>query len=97
MIPGQALTVAELALSPVAVLAPIAVASEEECIGDLTAKAAGHMYEFDEADDGWFGQCESFASYDVAGVRFDNLGFSLDHQTEGTPQRHHRQRLKGGV
>jgi len=49
----QALAVAQFGLPAVAILAPVAVAGEEECVGDLAAEAAGDMHELDQPDDGW--------------------------------------------
>ena len=97
VIPRQALAVAQLELAPVAVLAAVAVAGEEECVGDLATEAAGDVHELDQADDRWFGQCEAFASDDVARVRLDDLGLALDDQAQGPPDRDHRQRLERGV
>ena len=97
VIPGQALAVAELSLSTVTILAAIAVASEEECVGDLTSKAAGNVHELDQSYDRWFRERQTFASNEVAPIGFDDLGFTLDHKPEGAPDRDHGQRLKGGV
>ena len=97
VIPRQALAVPQLALAPMAVLAAVAVAGEEECVGDLAAEAAGDVDELDQPDDGWFGKCEPFASDDVARVRFDDLGLALDDQPKGPADRDHGQRLEGGV
>jgi hypothetical protein len=97
MVPRQALTVTELPLAPMAVLTPITIAGEEECVGDLAAEAAGHMNELDEANNSWFRQCQSFTSDDIAGIRFDDLGFPFDYETKGSPQRDHCEWLKGGV
>jgi hypothetical protein len=84
-------------MASVAVLAPIAIASKEECVGDLTAEAAGNVDEFDEAYDRRFRERQTFASNDVAPVRFDDLGLALYDQSKGTPDRDHGQRLKRGV
>src|SRR5688572_9160892 len=97
MVPRETLPVSEVSLAAVAILAPVAIASEEECIGDLTAKAAGNVDELDESDDRRFGKRQPFTANDVAPVRFNDLGFALYNQTEGTPDRDHGQRLKGGV
>jgi hypothetical protein len=97
VIPGQAFAVAELSLAAVTVLAAISITSEEECIGDLSAEPAGHMDEFDEANDGRFGQGQSFASDHVTGVRFDDLGFPFDDQAKGSPERDHCEWLERGV
>jgi hypothetical protein len=51
----------------------------------------------DESYDRRFGKRQAFAANDVARVRLDDLGFALDHQAEGTPDRDHSQRLEGGV
>ena len=58
MVARQALAVAQLELAPVAVLAAVAVAGEEECVGDLATEAAGNVNELDQPDDGWLGKCE---------------------------------------
>jgi hypothetical protein len=79
MIPGQALSVAELRLSPMTILATVTVSSEKECVGDLTAEAAGHVHELDEADNSWFGQCQSFTSNHVARIGFDDLRLTVDY------------------
>ena len=55
VIPRQALAVPQLELASMAVLAAVAVAGEEECVGDLATKAAGDVHELDQPDDGWFG------------------------------------------
>src|SRR5688500_11480989 len=51
MVSRQAFTVPEVSLAAMAILAPVTIASEEECIGDLTAKAAGNVDELDESYD----------------------------------------------
>jgi hypothetical protein len=97
MIPGETLAMTQIRLGSMAVLAAVAISSEEECVGDLATKAAGNVDEFDESYDCRFGQRQTFASNAVASVSLDDLGFALDHQTEGAPDRYHRQRFKGGV
>jgi hypothetical protein len=47
MVPGEAFPVPQVELVPMTVLAPVAVASEEECVGDLAAEAAGNVDELD--------------------------------------------------
>jgi hypothetical protein len=97
VIPGEALPVPQVKLAPMTILATVAIASEEECVGDLTAKAAGDVDELDESYDRRFRERQTFASNAVTPVRFDDLGLALDHQPKGTPDRDHGQRLKGGV
>jgi hypothetical protein len=87
----------EVQLTTMAVLAAVSIASEEECIGDLTAEAAGNVNELDESDYRRSGKGESFTSNEIPSVRFDDLGLPLDDQSKGTPDRDHGQRLKGGV
>ena len=79
VISGEALPVPEIGLSTMAILAAVAIASEEECIGDLTAEAAGNVHELNQAYDRWFRERQTFASNAVTPVRFDDLGFALDH------------------
>lgn len=97
MVPGQALTMPQFGLAPVAVLASVTIASKEECVGDLAAEAAGDVDELYESYDGRFGKGQTFASNEVGPVRFDDLGLALDDQTKGTPDRYHGERLKRGV
>src|SRR5215203_7127021 len=97
MVARKTLAVPEVGLAPVAVLAPVTIAGEEEGVGDLTAEAAGDVHELHQAYDRRFGQRESFAPNDVNTVRFNDLGFALYDQTKGTPDRNHGQRFKGGV
>ena len=66
MIPGEALAMTQVGLVSMAVLAAVAVAGKEECVGDLTAEAAGNVDEVDQPDDRRFGQREAFASDAVA-------------------------------
>jgi hypothetical protein len=89
--------VPQVQLASVAILAAVAIASEEECVGDLTAEAAGDVDKLDESYDRRFWKRQTFASNAVAPIRFDDLGLALDHQPEGAPDRNHGQRLKGGV
>jgi hypothetical protein len=97
VISGEAFPVPQVTLAAMAVLAAIAISSKQECVGDLTAEAAGNVHELDESYYGRFGKGQPFASDDVATVRFDYLGFPFDHQAQRTPDRDHCQRLKGGV
>ena len=97
VIPRETLPVAQVGLAPMAILATVAIASEEECVGDLTSKAAGNVHELDQSYDRWFRERQTFASNEVAPIGFDDLGFTLDHKPEGAPDRDHGQRLKGGV
>jgi hypothetical protein len=90
----QALPVAQLDVAPVAVLAPVAIASEEECVGDLATEAAGDVHEPHQADDRRFGQYEPFAPDDVIAVRFDDLRLALDHQAQRAPNGDHSQRFE---
>ena len=97
MVPCETLPVPQIGLPPMAVLAAVTIASEEECIGDLTAEAAGDVNEFDESYYRGFGKRQPFTSNEVGPVRFDDLGLALDDQSKGTPDRDHGQRLEGGV
>ncbi len=97
VIPGQALPMPQIQLPPMTVLAAVTISSKEECVGDLTTEAAGNVDELDEPDDCRFGKNQSFASDNVAVIRFDDLGFSLNDQPEGTPHRDHGKRFKRGV
>ena len=65
MVSGEAFPVAQVALSAVAILAAVAISSEQECIGDLAAETARDMDELDEANDGGSGERESFTADDI--------------------------------
>jgi hypothetical protein len=93
----ETLPMPEVHLTAVAILAAVRIASEEKCIGDLTAEAAGDVDELDESNYRGSGKRESFTSNDIGSVRLDDLGLPLDNQSKGTPDRDHGQRLKGGV
>jgi hypothetical protein len=97
MVPGETFTVSEVALPPMTILAAVAIASEEECVGDLTAEAAGDVDELDESYDRGFGKRQALTAHDIVRVRLDDLGFALYHQPKGAPDRDHGQRLKRGV
>jgi len=97
VISRQALPVPKISLSPMAVLAAVAIASEEECVGDLAAEAAGNVDELDEPYYRWFGKCQPFASDVIATVRLDDLRLALDYESESAPQRDHCKWLEGGV
>ena len=97
MISRETLPVAQVGLTPMAILAAVAIAGKEECVGDLAAEAAGNVDELDESYDRRFRERQTFASNAVAPIRFDDLGFALDHQPKGAPDRDHGQRLKRGV
>jgi hypothetical protein len=86
--------VPQLQLAPLAVLAAIVIAREEEGIGDLAAETARDMDELDEANDGGSGERESFTADDIDAVRFDDLRFPLDHKPERPAHGHHRERLE---
>jgi len=87
----------EVSLTTMTILTAVAIASKEECVGDLTTKSAGDVDELDESYDRGFGKRQALTAHDVARVRFDDLGFALYDQTKGTPDRDHGQRLKRGV
>jgi hypothetical protein len=97
VIARETLPVPQVGLAAVAILTAVAIASEEKGVGDLTAEAAGNMDELDESYDRGFRERQAFASDAVAPIRFDDLGFALDYQPKGAPDRDHGQRLKGGV
>jgi len=97
MIPRETLPVPQLRLASMAVLAAVPVASEEECVGDLAAEAAGNVDELYQANDGRFGQREAFASDKVTGIGLHDFCFAFDDQTKGSTQRDHGQRLERGV
>jgi len=97
MVSRETLAVSQVALAPMTVLAAVAIASEEECVGDLTAEAAGDVDELNESYDRGFGKRQALTAHDVVRVRLDDLGFALYHQSKGSPDRDHGQRLKRGV
>jgi len=68
MVPGETLAVSEIALPPMTILAAVAIASEEECVGDLTAEAAGDVDELDESYDRRFRKRQALTAHDVVRV-----------------------------
>jgi len=77
-----------------AVLAPIAVAREEERVGDLATEPAGDMNEADEANDGGRGEFATLRMEYSAGVALQNLRFTVDDQAQGPSYRQYSQRLE---
>ena len=94
MVARQALARAQLGLAPVAVLAPVLVAGEEEGVGDVAAEAAGDVHELDEADDGWPWDGQPLTSHVFGSVGLDDLGLALDDQPQRPADGHHGQRLE---
>ena len=97
VIPGETLTVPQVDLPPMTVLAAVAIASEEEGVGDLAAESAGNVDELDETDDRRFGKCQPFAANALPRVCLDDLGLPLDDQTQGAPHGHHGEGFERGV
>ena len=94
MVPGQALARLQLDMSAMTILAAVAVASEQESIGDLTAEAAGNVDELDEADDDRFGQRQPGTSNEVKAVGLDDFRLALDDETKRPTHGYHGQRLE---
>src|SRR5690606_11721769 len=92
-----AFAVAQLEVRPVAILAPVAIARKQECVGDLATEAAGDVHELDEADDGGSREGQAFTSDQPPFVRFDYLGFALYDERQRPRDGHQRQRLERGV
>ena len=88
---------AQVCLGPVAVLAAVIIAGEEECVGDLAAESAGNVDESNQSYYCRFRQYEARAPDQVALLRLHYLGFPLYHQTQGPANRNHRQGLEGCV
>src|SRR5690242_855500 len=97
MIARQRLAGLELREMTTAVLAAIVIAREQESVRDLPAETARHVDELGEPNDGGSGQRQTLRPNDAIGVRLDDLGFAVDHETERPPHRNHRQRLVGRV
>ena len=93
----EALAGPEVGLRPVAVLAPVVVSREEECVGDLATEAAGNVHELHQTDDGRSGHDEARTSYVIAGVSLNDLGLPVDHQTKRPSHGHHRDGFEGRV
>lgn len=87
----------ELDLQSAAILTAIPVAREEECVGDLSAEAAGHVDEARKPDDHGARQCQSLGADYPFGICFDDFGFPINDQPQRSPERHHRKRLERSV
>ena len=97
MIPGQTLPMLQLELTPVAVLAAVVVPSEEERVGNLTAETARDVDELRQANDRGARQCQTLRAYGPSRVSLDNLGLSVNDQTQCALEGHHRQGLERRV
>src|ERR1051326_4994058 len=80
MVSCQAFAQSQLPLHPVAVLAGVVIAGEEEGVGDLAAEAAGNVDEADEANDCRSRKLHSYAAYRLLAVGLDNLRLALDDE-----------------
>jgi hypothetical protein len=89
--------VTQLELTPMAVLAPVVIAREQEGVGDLAAEAAGNVHELDEANNGGPRDGESFTSNEIVSLGLDNFRFPFDDQPKGPPDGHHGQGLERRV
>src|SRR5262249_16407245 len=76
-----------------AVLTGVAVAREEEGVRDLPAKATRHVDELREPNYGWPRHGQSLGPHDAVGIRLDDFGLAVNHESERAPHGHHRQRL----
>src|SRR4051812_22929090 len=90
---------AELELRRVAaaVLATVAVAREEEGVGDLASEPTRDVNELREANDGGAWHREAPGADNLILVRFDNFGLPIDHEAQSPPHRDHGERLEGRV
>src|SRR5687768_9724629 len=86
----ERLTRPEFRDRPPAELAAIAVAGEQERVGDLAAEAARDVDELRQADDRRARQGEPFGTHRTACVGFDDFGLAIDDKSQCTLQRHHR-------
>jgi len=96
VVPRQAFAVPQLVLVPATKLAAVAIAGEQERIGDLTAEAARDVDELDETDHRGPRQRQAFAAHDRA-VGLDDFGLAVDHEAQRPAHGHHRQRLERRV
>jgi len=94
VVAGKRLTHLQLRRVPAAILATIAIASEEEGVRHLPAKAPWHVDELGEADDGRAWHRESLGADDLVLIRFDNFGLAINHEAERSPHRDHGERLE---
>ena len=97
VIAREALTRAQLRLSPVTILAPVVVPREEEGVGDLATEFSGDVDEFDETDDGGLRYRNPRTSYGLSCVRFHDLGLAVNNEPERPLHGHHGQGFEGRV
>jgi len=77
----EELASAEVRAMASAVLATVAVACEEEGVGDLSPEFAGDVNEASETNDAGARDLTSFRSEDLALVDLEYLRFSIDDET----------------
>lgn len=97
MIPRQGLAVPEVSAVPPAVLARIVVASKQESVGDLPAKAAWNMDVADQPNHHRRRKLGGFRSEWTVLVHFEGLRLAIDYEAKGPADRYDRQRLERRV
>src|SRR5512138_3504930 len=97
MVAGERFARLELELKTPAVLAAIAIAREEEGVGDLAAELARHVDESRKPDDEGTRQGQSLGADYPFGICLDDFSLPIDHQPQRSSERHHGKRLERSV
>src|SRR5690606_15991570 len=94
MVPGQKLTTSEVGAVAAAVLASVAVAGEQEGVGDLAAELAGDVDESFQSYDGRTLEGAAFRMKNAPVIHFEDFGFLVDHEAKCPFDGQNRQRLE---
>ena len=97
VIPCQGLAVSEVSAVPPAVLAGVVVASKQEGVGDLSAKAARNMDVADQPNHHRRRKLGGLRSEWTALVHFEGHRLAIDYEAKGPADRYDRQRLERRV
>jgi len=97
VVPGQALAITQLEVTPTAELTPIPVASEEEGVGNLPSELPWYVHEPTETNDRGSGYRHVDTTKHAVTVRLDDLSLAIDDEAEGASNGNERERLEGCV
>jgi hypothetical protein len=93
MIPGEKLAAPKLAPVTATVLAGIVVSGEEKRVGDLATEPSGNVDEANEPDDQRKRHLGLLRPKSPIAVGLQQLGLSVENQTDRPPDRDDRERL----
>jgi hypothetical protein len=97
MVPGQRLSIPEIAPVTAAVLAAVSIPGEEERVGYLSTEASRHVHVANETDHHGRRIASGLGSEGPILVHFQGFRLPVDHEAEGPAYRDYGQRLEGRV